>query len=54
MSLERIRSTDARNCSEDPLKEVAALQFLKRYGPHENVIEVVEVCVNTKKAERVA
>lgn len=34
---------DARSSSEDPLKEVAALQFLKTYGPHPNVIDVVEV-----------
>lgn len=43
MRLERINGMDARNSSEDPLKEVAALQFLKTYGPHPNVIDVVEV-----------
>eukprot|EP00903_Cladosiphon_okamuranus_P007070 g6871.t1 len=42
MSLARIQSMDARNSCEDPLKEVAALQLLKTYGPHPNVIEVVE------------
>eukprot|EP00752_Nemacystus_decipiens_P011246 g9995.t1 len=42
MSLERIHGMDARNSSEDPLKEVAALQFLKAHGPHPNVIDIVE------------
>ncbi len=45
MSMERITSEDARSSSEDPLKEVSALQFLKEHGPHPNVIEVVEVRV---------
>lgn len=49
MNLERIHGMDARNSSEDPLKEVAALQFLKTYGPHPNVIEVVEVSTTNKE-----
>ena len=43
MSVERIYSEDARNSSEDPLKEVSILQFLKAHGPHPNIIEVIEV-----------
>ena len=40
---------EARNSSEDPLKEVAALQLLKTCGPHPNVIEVVEVRITAFK-----
>lgn len=43
MGLEKISSMAQRNSSEDPIKEVAALQFLKATGQHPNVIEVVEV-----------
>lgn len=43
MSLEKISSLAQRNSSEDPIKEVAVLQFLKAAGRHPNVIEVVEV-----------
>lgn len=43
MSREKISSMEGRNSSEDPIKEVAALQFLKATGQHPNVIEVVEV-----------
>lgn len=41
-----ITSEEARrSSSEDPLKEVSALQFVKAHGAHPNVIEVVEVRV---------
>jgi len=59
MSVEKITSEDARSSSEDPLKEVSALQFLKAHGPHPNVIEVVEVrvqkeaCMNTSRSFQV-
>ncbi|CAM9316217.1 unnamed protein product [Ectocarpus sp. 6 AP-2014] len=43
MSLERISSMAGRQSCEDPLQEVAILQFLKAHGSHPNVIEVVEV-----------
>ncbi|CAB1100776.1 unnamed protein product [Ectocarpus sp. CCAP 1310/34] len=43
MSLERISSMAGRHSCEDPLHEVAILQFLKAHGSHPNVIEVVEV-----------
>lgn len=42
MSLEMISRRTGHN-SEDPFKEVSALQFLKAEGSHPNVIEVVEV-----------
>ncbi|CAM9374717.1 unnamed protein product [Hapterophycus canaliculatus] len=42
MSLEMISRRAGHN-SEDPFKEVSALQFLKAHGSHPNIIEVVEV-----------
>ncbi|CAN0355805.1 unnamed protein product [Ectocarpus sp. 13 AM-2016] len=44
MSLERISSMAGRQSCEDPLQEIAILQFLKAHESHPNVIEVVEVC----------
>ncbi|CAN0289301.1 unnamed protein product, partial [Scytosiphon promiscuus] len=41
MSLEMISRRAGHN-SEDPLKEISALQFLKAHGPLHNIIEVVE------------
>ncbi|CAM9989773.1 unnamed protein product [Laminaria digitata] len=42
MSLERISRMDG-SANEDPLKEIAALQYLSANGPHPNIIQVAEV-----------
>lgn len=42
MSQSRISRMEGR-ANEDPVKEVAALQYVKANGPHPNVIEVSEV-----------
>lgn len=42
MSLERIERMGAL-ANEDPLKEIAALQYLTANGPHPNMIQLTEV-----------